>query len=126
MPNALMTRLKHKSGTTIDAVAEITQPFVYKVLPDLLGLPLAGREHMYAFGNMVWATMGPMNELFHEAMKDTGPVIEWADALLQAGKPGARTASACRCSWPRIAARSPRTKRSCWWASCCPPPRIPP
>jgi len=73
----LVQRLKEKSGTTIDAVAEITRPFVYKVLPDLLGIPLAGRENMYAFGNMVWATLGPMNELFDAAMKDTGPVIEW-------------------------------------------------
>jgi 4-methoxybenzoate monooxygenase (O-demethylating) len=76
--DALVRRVKEKSGTTIDAVAEITQPFVYKVLPDLLGVAEKGREHMYAFGHMVWATMGPMNELFHEAMKDTGPVIEWA------------------------------------------------
>jgi 4-methoxybenzoate monooxygenase (O-demethylating) len=36
---------------------------------------------MSAFGNMVWATMGPMNELFHEAMRDTaGEVITWAGA----------------------------------------------
>ncbi|HEU4627136.1 MAG TPA: cytochrome P450 [Steroidobacteraceae bacterium] len=76
--DALVRRVKEKSGTVIDAVAEITQPFVYKVLPDLLGVAVEGREHMYAFGHMVWATMGPMNELFHEAMKDTGPVIEWA------------------------------------------------
>jgi len=76
---ALVLRVAQKSGETIDAVAEITQPFVYKVLPDLLGVPVKGREHMHAFGNMVWATMGPMNELFHEAMKDTGPVIEWAE-----------------------------------------------
>jgi cytochrome P450 len=48
------------------------------VLPDLLGIPVPGREHLYAFGNMVWATMGPMNDLFHAAMVDTGPVIEWA------------------------------------------------
>jgi len=74
----LVVGLKAKSGTPIDAVAEITRPFVYKVLPDLLGIPVPGREHMYAFGNMVWATMGPMNELFHAAMKDTGPVIDWA------------------------------------------------
>jgi cytochrome P450 len=74
---ALVLRLKEKSGTTIDAMAEITRPFVYKVLPDLLGIPLAGRENMYAFGNMVWATLGPVNELFDAAMKDTGPVIEW-------------------------------------------------
>ncbi|HEV7715277.1 MAG TPA: cytochrome P450 [Steroidobacteraceae bacterium] len=77
--NELITRLKERSDTTIDAVADITQPFVYKVLPDLLGLPLAGREHMSAFGHMVWATMGPMNALFHEAMENTGPVIEWAN-----------------------------------------------
>jgi 4-methoxybenzoate monooxygenase (O-demethylating) len=74
----LVTGLKAGSGTTVDAVADITRPFVYKVLPDLLGIPVPGREHMYAFGNMVWATMGPMNDLFHAAMQDTGPVIDWA------------------------------------------------
>ncbi len=71
--------MKERSGGTIDAVGEITQAFVYKVLPDLLGLPQAGREHLYAFGHMVWATLGPENELFHEAMENTGPVIEWVD-----------------------------------------------
>jgi cytochrome P450 len=73
----LVTRLMQQSGATIDAVAEISRPFVYKVLPDLLGIPLAGRENMYAFGSMVWATLGPMNELFDAAMQDTGPVVEW-------------------------------------------------
>jgi cytochrome P450 len=76
---ALVLRLREKSGTTIDAMAEITRPFVYKVLPDLLGIPVAGRDNMYAFGNMVWATLGPVNELFHAAMNDTGPVIEWVE-----------------------------------------------
>jgi len=76
---ALVLRLREKSGTTVDAMAEITRPFVYKVLPDLLGIPLAGRENLYAFGNMVWATLGPVNELFHAAMKDSGPVIEWVE-----------------------------------------------
>ena len=78
--NKLVTALKARSGQPIDAVAEITQAFVYKVLPDVLGLPETGREHLYAFGHMVWATMGPMNALFHEAMENTGPVIEWAEA----------------------------------------------
>jgi cytochrome P450 len=81
--NALVTAMKAKSGATVDVVTEITQVFVYKVLPDLLGVPVAGREHMYAFGNMVWATMGPMNELFHDAMKDTAPVIEWAGSCIE-------------------------------------------
>jgi hypothetical protein len=76
--DAIVAGLKARGQESFDAVTDLTQPFVYKVLPDLLGLPREGREHMYAFGNMVWATMGPMNELFHEAMRDTGPVIEWA------------------------------------------------
>jgi cytochrome P450 len=42
-------------------------------------LPKKGRENMGAFGHMVWATMGPPNELFNEAMVNTGPVIEWVD-----------------------------------------------
>jgi cytochrome P450 len=78
--NALMAQIKARGeGVEIDAVAELTQAFVYKALPDLLGLPEAGREHLSAFGNMVWATMGPMNALFHETMAATGqPVIDWA------------------------------------------------
>jgi cytochrome P450 len=35
---------------------------------------------MTAFGHMVWATLGPQNELFAEAMADVGPVIAWVDA----------------------------------------------
>jgi cytochrome P450 len=72
-------RAKQESGATLDAVHDFTQPFVYKVLPDLLGVMEEGREHMADFGNMVWATMGPMNALFQETMAATGqPVIDWA------------------------------------------------
>jgi cytochrome P450 len=67
------------SGGDIDAVSAICRPFVYKVLPDLLGLPERGREHMEAFGHMVWATMGPMNELFHEALAGSEPVLAWVE-----------------------------------------------
>jgi cytochrome P450 len=81
--DALVIAMKERSGATIDAVAQITQAFVYKVLPDLLGIPDAGREHLYAFGNMVWATMGPMNELYDEAMRGTAPVIEWAGSCVE-------------------------------------------
>ena len=76
---ALLKRLRERSGETLDAVREITRAFVDKVLPDLLGLPKAGREHLSAFGHMVWATLGPENELFSEAMQNIGPVLEWVD-----------------------------------------------
>ena len=79
--DAVVARLREKAlrDEPLDAVADLTQPFVYKVLPDLLGLQRQGREHLYTFGNMVWATMGPMNELFYEVMQDTEEVLKWAD-----------------------------------------------
>jgi 4-methoxybenzoate monooxygenase (O-demethylating) len=77
--DALLRHVKESSGEVVDAVGTITQAFVYKVLPDVLGLPQAGREHLSAFGHMVWATMGPPNELFQEAMENTAPVIEWVE-----------------------------------------------
>jgi cytochrome P450 len=67
-----------RSGEAIDAVADITAPFVHKVLPDVIGMPDKGREQMSAFGHAVWATMGPMNELFDEAMVGAQPLLEWA------------------------------------------------
>jgi cytochrome P450 len=67
-----------RSGQEIDAVADITAPFVHKVLPDIIGMPNEGREQMSAFGHAVWATMGPMNELFDEAMTGAQPLLEWA------------------------------------------------
>lgn len=67
-----------RSGQEIDAVADITAPFVHKVLPDIIGMPDEGRERMSAFGHAVWATMGPMNELFDEAMVGAEPLLNWA------------------------------------------------
>ena len=95
-----------------DAVSAICRPFVYKVLPDLLGLPEPGREHMEAFGHMVWATMGPMNELFHEAMVGNEPVLRGSRSVVT-GKTLIRTGSEWRCFTPRIAATSHRPRPSC-------------
>jgi cytochrome P450 len=67
-----------RSGEPIDAVADITAPFVHQVLPDIIGMPAKGREQMSAFGHAVWATMGPMNDLFAEAMVGAEPLLEWA------------------------------------------------
>lgn len=76
---ALFDDLMTREGDVIDAVRDITQRFVYKALPDAIGLKVEGREHMYAFGHMVWATMGPENALFREAMVDLDPVLAWIE-----------------------------------------------
>ena len=77
-----VAELKASNGKVIDAVEDVTRKFVYSVFPDALGLPPGDRTHMHGFSNMVWATMGPENELFREAMvEDFTPVIEWLNEV---------------------------------------------
>jgi len=75
----LVDDLLARTGEEIDAVSGITARYVHKVLPDIMGLPEEGREAMTPFGNAVWATMGPMNDLFHDAMAQAGNSFEWVD-----------------------------------------------
>jgi cytochrome P450 len=77
---ALLDEHLSRPGEVLDAVADITQRFVHKALCDAIGLRVEGREHMVAFSDMVWATMGPENALFREAMaSDLGPVLAWLE-----------------------------------------------
>lgn len=75
----LVDELINQAGEEIDAVSAITARYVHKVLPDLMGLPAEGRENMTPFGNAVWATMGPMNDLFDAAMAQAGNSFDWVD-----------------------------------------------
>ena len=75
-----LARLRTREGEAVDAVGEVSQAYVFQVLPDILGLPEEGREHMHGFSEMVWATMGPPGELFDQAMQhDYSAVIEWLE-----------------------------------------------
>lgn len=76
----LLSRLRAREGEPVDAVGEVSQAYVFQVLPDILGLPEEGREHMHGFSEMVWATMGPPGELFDQAMShDYSAVIHWLE-----------------------------------------------
>jgi cytochrome P450 len=76
----LLGRLREREGEPVDAVSEITQAYVFQVLPDILGLPEEGRQYMHGFSEMVWATMGPPGELFDQAMQnDFSAVVEWLE-----------------------------------------------
>ena len=76
----LLERLRARAGEPVDAVSEVSQAYVFQVLPDILGLPEEGREHMHGFSEMVWATMGPPGELFDQAMQhDYSAVIHWLE-----------------------------------------------
>jgi len=74
----LLDRLRTRD--TVDAVGDVAQAYVFQVLPDILGLPEEGREHMHGFSEMVWATMGPPGELFDQSMEyDYSAVIDWLE-----------------------------------------------
>ncbi len=75
----LLDDIMTRAGEPIDAVKDVTARYIHKVLPDLMGLPLEGRENMTPFGNAVWATMGPANDLFETAMAQAGDSFEWVD-----------------------------------------------
>jgi cytochrome P450 len=76
----LLARLRAREGEAVDAVGEVSQAYVFQVLPDILGLPEEGREHMHGFSEMVWATMGPQGELFDQAMQhDFSAVVNWLE-----------------------------------------------
>jgi cytochrome P450 len=79
-----VAELRAREGEPVDAVGEITQAYIFRVLPDVLGLPPEGRHHMHGFSQMVWATMGPPGELFDEAMKhDYSEVVEWLNSTCE-------------------------------------------
>lgn len=74
-----VSRLMARAGEVVDANVDITRPYVHQVLPDLLGMPQEGREHITAFGNIGWAMLGPRNDVFREALQGSDPVVQWAD-----------------------------------------------
>jgi len=115
---ALVVERALESGGEVDAVSAICRPFVYKVLPDLLGLPEPGREHMEAFGHMVWATMGPMNALFQEAMAGSEPVLAWVEECCKRENL-TPDGLGMACFTRPIAARSRRRRRSSSSGFCC-------
>lgn len=64
-------------GGAFDAVADLAHPFPNRVFPDAVGVPREGREHLMAYGNMVFNAFGPRNRLFEESAVGMDEVREW-------------------------------------------------
>jgi hypothetical protein len=62
---------------SFDAVAELSQPYLLKVFPDAVGIAGDERETLLPYGNMVFNTMGPKNELYHAAIAPVDKVLPW-------------------------------------------------
>ena len=62
----------------IDAIRDIAEAFPLGVFPDALGLVPEGRENLLPFGNFVFNSMGPDNDLLAASMAELPPLAEWA------------------------------------------------
>ena len=60
-----------------DGIADLAEVYPLKVFPDAVGLSEQGRENLLPYGNMVFNSFGPRNDLFDKAMANAEPVREW-------------------------------------------------
>ena len=61
----------------IDGIHDLAQLYPLKVFPDAVGLGNDGRENLLVYGDMVFNSMGPRNELLAKSAARMGPVTEW-------------------------------------------------
>lgn len=61
----------------IDGIRDLAQPYPLKVFPDAVGLEPDGRENLLLYGDMVFNSMGPRNELLARSTERVGPVTAW-------------------------------------------------
>ena len=62
---------------SFDAIADLANVFPLRVFPDAVGLRPEGRENLLPYGNMVFNSFGPRNEVFLESVANAQPVVQW-------------------------------------------------
>ena len=77
--DALIERCLEKSTSQgeIDGIADLAQPYPLKVFPDAVGITPEGRDNLLVYGDMVFNSMGPRNELLAKSAQRVGPVTAW-------------------------------------------------
>lgn len=71
----LVTRIVARGS--FDGVAELAEAFPLRVFPDAVGISPKGREHLLAYGSMVFNGFGPQNQLFQQAMAAGAATRDW-------------------------------------------------
>lgn len=61
----------------IDGIHDLAQPYPLKVFPDAVGVGPEGRENLLVYGDMVFNSMGPRNELLARSTERVGQVTAW-------------------------------------------------
>jgi 4-methoxybenzoate monooxygenase (O-demethylating) len=68
---------KSVSEGSIDGILDLAQPYPLKVFPDAVGLGPDDRENLLIYGDMIFNSMGPRNDLLAKATTRMGPVTDW-------------------------------------------------
>jgi cytochrome P450 len=61
----------------IDGIHDLAQLYPLQVFPDAVGIGAEGRENLLLYGDMVFNSMGPRNELLRRSTERVQPVTEW-------------------------------------------------
>ncbi len=61
----------------VDGIKVLAEPYPLKVFPDAVGLDETGRENLLLYGDMVFNSFGPRNDLLLNAAQRVQPVTAW-------------------------------------------------
>ncbi len=64
----------------IDACAELAEAFPLQVFPDAIGMRASNRHHLLPYGDMVFNSFGPANELFQAAATRAKEAFPWVES----------------------------------------------
>jgi cytochrome P450 len=80
---ALVERLVAQQS--FDAVQDLAQVLPQSIVPDFIGLPQEGREHMLTWAEATFNAMGPMNERCTDALQTLPEVFGYARQIAASG-----------------------------------------
>ncbi len=70
---------------SFDAIQDLAQVLPLSIVPDFIGLPQEGREHMLEWGEATFDAMGPMNERCTHALQKLPEVFGYARQIAASG-----------------------------------------
>ena len=77
----MVARLAAKGA--FDACTELAEAFPLRVFPDAIGMRPENRDHLLPYGDMVFNSFGPANELFLTAAERADRVFPWVQSEAQ-------------------------------------------
>ena len=69
-----------RAGTEFDGVEALAEAFPLRVFPDAVGIPDEGRENLLPYGDHLFNTFGPGNDLVQKGVPRIGDLSAWVNA----------------------------------------------